>query len=249
MMLGDLGILTTTTNSGGSTTYSGAGASTMISNAQGIYNSANGFWTNDGGATLSAYLNGKTFATNGNNGSRALGNTATPAAGTSNAFGAGAVTLTSTAGNTDGYRIYAAIMRLYNRSFMIKSTNFAFTAGTGGGCPADWRKRFFNTSTNTTLYDSSGNWKAATPNYQEIIYWLKNCGPTHSMEPEPPEGSTPATSPTIRPSRPTQGTAPRTKYSEGLHRLRPRSRNRQYPNLYAAGPGTGLFQLWNSERH
>ncbi|OAI38951.1 hypothetical protein AYO40_01570 [Planctomycetaceae bacterium SCGC AG-212-D15] len=164
MYLNDLGVVTTNKNSAG-TTYTWA-PTTRVTNAQSIYGST-AFWQKDGGAALSTLINGMAIATNGNNGT-------TASTGTTEQQ----TTITSNSGGGAGYQIYCAIMRLYNRSFMISSPNFTFVAGTGGGTPADWRRRFFNnTNDNTALFDGNANWKAPAPNYQEIMYWLKNCGP------------------------------------------------------------------------
>src|SRR5262249_40343560 len=92
MYLGDLGIITTTTNSSGNN-YTWAGSTSHVSNAQGIYNSTNGFWTNDGGATLSTYLNNKVVATNGKNGTTAASLSTAPTNAAS-----GQITLTTNAG-------------------------------------------------------------------------------------------------------------------------------------------------------
>ena len=45
----------------------------------------------------------------------------------------------------------------------------------------DWRQRFFGTTDNTKLWDSSGNWRDPagnyTINYAAILSWIKNTGP------------------------------------------------------------------------
>jgi hypothetical protein len=46
----------------------------------------------------------------------------------------------------------------------------------------DWRSKFFGTTNNTNLWDSSGNWKdpksgSYTVNYNAILQWLQNTGP------------------------------------------------------------------------
>ncbi|MFO0891495.1 MAG: pilus assembly protein TadG-related protein [Isosphaeraceae bacterium] len=46
---------------------------------------------------------------------------------------------------------------------------------------SDWRQKFFGTSDNTKLWDSSGNWRDPsgyyTINYKNILDWIKNTGP------------------------------------------------------------------------
>lgn len=169
MYLGDLGIITTNKDAS-STTFTWSSTtpgSTYLANAQKIFtaNTANANstwpWPNDGGSSLSAYLNGLVVPTNGKNGT---------SASTTGTVQTMTLASTYTAGNAIGYQVYCAIMRIYNRAYMVK--------GYGGSpAPADWRRRFFSATSNSTLYDSSGNWQAPTPNYREIIYWLKNCGP------------------------------------------------------------------------
>lgn len=70
-------------------------------------------------------------------------------------------------GSSNKAPIYYAVCRLYNRGYPAGSSYGAFTA--------DWRVRFFGTSDNTVLFNSSG--KLNTPgsysiNYSAILGWL-----------------------------------------------------------------------------
>jgi hypothetical protein len=50
------------------------------------------------------------------------------------------------------------------------------TPGASGYVPGDWRQRYFGTSDNSKLWDSSGNWiqNGGTINYANVLAWIKS---------------------------------------------------------------------------
>ena len=73
--------------------------------------------------------------------------------------------------------------RYWGKTFFIwppdpRTTAQALTGQTSVSAIPDWRQRFFGTTNNSNLFDSSGNWRAAsgstyTINYTEILKWIK----------------------------------------------------------------------------
>lgn len=50
------------------------------------------------------------------------------------------------------------------------------TPGNSSYVPGDWRRRYFRTSDNSVLWDSSGNWitNGSTINYNNVLAWIKS---------------------------------------------------------------------------
>jgi Flp pilus assembly protein TadG len=85
----------------------------------------------------------------------------------------GGTTLTS----SNQPKIYYAVCRLFNKAYPAGSSWSGTTLSTGTSFSADWRLRFFGTSNNTVLFNSSGSLNTPssstyTINYNAILSWL-----------------------------------------------------------------------------
>jgi Putative Flp pilus-assembly TadE/G-like len=74
-------------------------------------------------------------------------------------------------------KIYYAVCRLFNKAYPAGSSWSGTTLSTGTSFSADWRLRFFGTSNNTVLFNSSGSLNTPssstyTINYNAILNWL-----------------------------------------------------------------------------
>jgi len=70
---------------------------------------------------------------------------------------------------------YYAVCRLFNRAYPAGSSWSGTTLSSGTSFTADWRLRFFGTSNNTVLFNSSGSLNSPgsyTINYSAILSWL-----------------------------------------------------------------------------
>lgn len=83
----------------------------------------------------------------------------------------------TTLGASNMPRIYYAVCRLFNKAYPAGSSWSGTTLTSGSSFSADWRQRFFGTTSNTVLFNSSGSLNAPggsgySINYNAILAWL-----------------------------------------------------------------------------